>query len=75
MPSFVLAIDQGTTSTRCMVFDRAGRVVARAQQEHAQIFPQPGWVEHDAQAIWQSTLTVVANALQQGGLAAHWPLR
>jgi len=47
MPSYIAAIDQGTTSTRFMVFDRAGRIVAVAQKEHQQIYPQPGWVEHD----------------------------
>jgi glycerol kinase len=69
MNSYVAAIDQGTTSTRCMVFDRGGRVVALAQQEHAQIYPQPGRVEHDALEIWSNTRAVVAQALAQGGLA------
>jgi len=45
---YIAAIDQGTTSSRCMIFDAAGAVVARAQTEHRQIFPRPGWVEHDA---------------------------
>ena len=48
MSDYVAAIDQGTTSTRCMVFDRSGSVVSLAQREHDQIFPAPGWVEHDA---------------------------
>ncbi|MGH6955970.1 MAG: FGGY family carbohydrate kinase, partial [Caulobacteraceae bacterium] len=48
---FVAAIDQGTTSSRCMVFDVGGSVVASAQREHRQIFPRPGWVEHDAEEI------------------------
>jgi glycerol kinase len=68
MPAYLAAIDQGTTSTRCMVFDQAGRVVARAQQEHAQLFPQPGWVEHDPLEIWRNTQAVVTGALEQGGL-------
>ena len=50
--SFVAAIDQGTTSSRCIVFYAAGRIVASDQKEHRQIFPRPGWVEHDAAEIW-----------------------
>ena len=46
MPKYVAAIDQGTTSTRCMIFDHAGKIVAVDQREHKQIYPQPGWVEH-----------------------------
>jgi glycerol kinase len=65
---YVAAIDQGTTSTRCIVFDRSGSPVAVAQQEHAQLFPQPGWVEHDAAEIWMRTQQVVAQALDLGGL-------
>ena len=49
MPDYIGAIDQGTTSTRFIVFDRAGRIVATAQKEHEQIYPQPGWVEHDSE--------------------------
>ena len=52
MPEYVLAIDQGTTSSRAMVFDRSARVVASGQLEHDQIFPRAGWVEHDPQQIW-----------------------
>ncbi len=55
MPSYIGAIDQGTTSTRFIVFDRAGRIVASAQKEHEQIYPQPGWVEHDPDEIWFRT--------------------
>ena len=51
---YILALDQGTTSSRAIVFDRAGRVKAVAQKEFPQIFPKPGWVEHDAGAIWKS---------------------
>ncbi|RAY14025.1 glycerol kinase [Actinomadura craniellae] len=65
---FVAAIDQGTTSSRCMIFDRSGRPVADAQQEFGQIFPRPGWVEHDALEIWRSVQAVVARALESGGL-------
>ena len=60
MPSYVAAIDQGTTSTRCIVFDRQGQIVSLSQKEHKQIYPQPGWVEHDPEEIWRNTLEVVA---------------
>lgn len=66
----VAAIDQGTTSTRCIVFDHAGTPVSVAQEEHAQSFPQPGWVEHDAAEIWVRTQRVVASALDRGRLEA-----
>jgi glycerol kinase len=63
MPDYVAAIDQGTTSTRCMLFDRAGTVVSADQLEHRQILPRPGWVEHDPAEIWDNTRKVVAGAL------------
>lgn len=65
---FVAAIDQGTTSSRCMVFDHAGTVISSAQKEHRQIFPKPGWVEHDASEIWDRTTEVIQDALASGGL-------
>ena len=68
MPHYIGAIDQGTTSTRFIVFDRAGRIVACAQKEHTQFFPKPGWVEHDPEEIWQRTQQVIAEAMQQSGL-------
>jgi glycerol kinase len=68
MSRYVLAIDQGTTSTRCMIFDRSGAVVAADQREHRQIFPRPGWVEHDPEEIWQRTVEVFAAALAQSRL-------
>ena len=58
-PQYVAAIDQGTTSSRCIVFDRPGTIVAVAQREHRQIFPRPGWVEHDAEEIWDNVEQVV----------------
>lgn len=70
MSSLVGAIDQGTTSTRCIIFDQAGNIVASAQQEHPQIFPQPGWVEHDPLDIARNTDAVIAQALQSGGLTS-----
>jgi len=66
--NYIGAIDQGTTSTRFMVFDKEARVVARAQKEHRQIYPRPGWVEHDADEILRRTHEVIAEVLQQGGL-------
>ena len=66
----VLALDQGTTSSRAIVFDRSGSIMAMARQEFRQVFPQPGWVEHDARAIWSSQREVAAQAIAQGGLAA-----
>ncbi len=70
MPQYVAAIDQGTTSTRCILFDHAGRVVALAQEEHRQIYPQPGWVEHDALEIWERTQQVIRGALANAGAEA-----
>jgi glycerol kinase len=69
MTKYVAAIDQGTTSTRCMIFDHGGRVIASAQREHEQIFPKPGWVEHNPEEIWQRTQGVVLGALQKADLA------
>jgi len=68
MPNYIGAIDQGTTSSRFIVFDEGGRIVSVAQKEHEQIYPQPGWVEHDANEIWRRTQEVIADALEQRGL-------
>ena len=70
MSNYIGAIDQGTTSTRFIVFDRSGRIVSVAQKEHEQIFPQPGWVEHDAAEIWRRTQEVIGEAMQRQGLKA-----
>jgi glycerol kinase len=70
MSNYIGAIDQGTTSTRFIVFDRSGRIVSVAQKEHEQIFPQPGWVEHDASEIWRRTEEVIVEALKHRGLRA-----
>mgnify|MGYP002622086397 CR=1 FL=1 len=67
MSGFILAIDQGTTSTRAIVFNRAFQPVASAQTELTQHFPKPGWVEHDAEEIWSATLQVCANAAKDAG--------
>jgi glycerol kinase len=69
MTKFVAAIDQGTTSTRCIVFDVSGNIVAVDQKEHRQIYPQPGWVEHDPLEIWERTLDVIQNALRKSAIS------
>jgi glycerol kinase len=68
--NYVGAIDQGTTSTRFIVFDRSGHVAAVAQKEHEQIYPQPGWVEHNPEEIWQHTREVIWEAMDRGRLQA-----
>jgi glycerol kinase len=70
MSKYVLALDQGTTSSRAIVFDRRGALIATAQKEFQQIFPQPGWVEHDAGEIWSTQLECAQSALRQAGAAA-----
>ncbi len=70
MTKYVGALDQGTTSTRFIIFDRGGTVIASAQREHRQIYPQPGWVEHDAVEIWTHTQAVMLAAARNAGLAA-----
>ena len=67
---YVVAIDQGTTSTRAMVFDRSGSVIASDQREHRQIFPRAGWVEHDPMEIWENARAVVGGALGKANLSA-----
>jgi len=67
MTAYLGAIDQGTTSTRFIVFDRAGRIVSAAQKEHEQIYPKPGWVEHDPEEIWRRTQDVICEAMKQKG--------
>src|SRR6266478_3077120 len=64
---YLLALDQGTTSSRALVVDHDGKVVAVAQKEFTQIFPQPGWVEHDPKEIWASQIGVAADALSRAG--------
>ena len=75
MAKYVAAIDQGTTSTRCMIFDHSGQIISSAQQEHEQIYPQPGWVEHHPLEIWERTQDVIREAVakakaQPGDVAA-----
>ena len=66
MEQFILAFDQGTTSSRAIVFDKKGSIISVAQKEFTQIFPKPGWVEHDANEIWSTQLGVAAEAIITG---------
>src|SRR5277367_5971082 len=68
MASYIGAIDQGTTSSRFIVFDRSGRIVSTAQKKHKQIYPKPGWVEHDPEEIWRRTRDVIREAMEARGL-------
>lgn len=70
MSKYIAAIDQGTTSTRCIIFDRQGNIISVGQKEHQQIYPQPGWVEHNPEEIWKNTLEVIAGARINGSIAA-----
>lgn len=71
MPKYVAAIDQGTTSTRCILFDHAGNIAAAEQKEHEQLYPKPGWVEHDALEIWERTQRVVRGAFDKSGASVN----
>lgn len=62
---YIMSLDQGTTSSRCIIFNRAGNIVSSAQKEFEQIFPFPGWVEHDANAIWKTQITVIKEAVEK----------
>jgi glycerol kinase len=68
--SFILSLDQGTTSSRAIIFDKAGSIIAVAQREFEQIFPKPGWVEHNANEIWESQLAVALEAIEKAGATA-----
>jgi glycerol kinase len=71
MTKYILALDQGTSSSRSIVFDGSGRIVAMAQREFRQIYPQPGWVEHDPEEIWASQLATAREAISKAGLTAQ----
>jgi len=71
MAGYVGALDQGTTSTRFIIFDYAGSIKSVAQKEHEQIFPRPGWVEHDPMEIWQNTQAVIQASLEKAGITGH----
>jgi glycerol kinase len=68
---YILAIDQGTTSSRAIIFDKSGSIIASGQREHSQIFPQAGWVEHDPKEIWDNTREVIGQALSKASLTRH----
>ena len=68
---YILAIDQGTTSSRAIIFDHAGQIVSVGQKEHEQIFPKAGWVEHDPMEVWGNVREVVAQALSKVSLNRH----
>lgn len=70
MQQYILALDQGTTSSRAIIFDHAGNIIATGQQEFTQYYPKPGWVEHDAEEIWRTQLAVARQALAVGGITA-----
>ena len=71
MKNYILALDQGTTSSRAIVFDKTGKIVAKAQRDFMQIYPKPGWVEHDPLEIWGTQRMVASQALRESGLAAE----
>src|SRR5680860_1320437 len=71
MAKYILAIDQGTTSTRTIIFDKSGSIVSSGQKEHEQILPQAGWVEHDAKEIWDNTREVIGQALSKANITRH----
>ncbi len=68
--SYIMALDQGTTSSRCIIFDRSGRICSMAQKEFRQYYPKPGWVEHDPKEIWSSQISVAKEALEASGISA-----
>ena len=68
MPEYIAALDQGTTSTRCIIFNNNGTLITSSQKEHQQIYPKPGWVEHDPAEIWLNSLEVIQIALQDAGI-------
>lgn len=68
LPNYILALDQGTTSSRAIIFDHQGKMIALAQKEFTQIYPQPGWVEHDATEIWSTQVGVLAEAIFKAGI-------
>src|SRR5436305_732196 len=70
-PTHLLALDQGTSSSRSIVFDAHGRICAMAQREFRQIYPRPGWVEHDAREIWSTQHATATDALAKAGLTAR----
>ena len=71
MAKYVMALDAGTTSNRCILFNKKGEIISSAQKEFTQYFPKPGWVEHDANEIWSNQLGVAVEAMQKAGAEAE----
>ena len=71
METFILALDQGTTSSRAIIFNKAGKVISIAQKEFTQYFPKSGWVEHDPNEIWSTQMGVAAEAITKAGLSVQ----
>lgn len=71
MKQYIMALDQGTTSSRCILFDKAGNICSKSQKEFTQIYPKPGWVEHHPMEIWSSQLSVATEAMALIGAAAE----
>ena len=71
MTQYILSLDQGTTSSRAIIFDKLGNIVSIAQKEFTQYFPQPGWVEHDPNEIWSTQLGVATEAILKAGITIH----
>ena len=67
MQKYILALDQGTTSSRCILFDKAGTICSMSQKEFTQIYPKPGWVEHNPKEIWSSQLSVATECMAMAG--------
>lgn len=70
MAKYIMALDQGTTSSRCILFDKAGNICSMAQKEFEQIYPRPGWVEHNPMEIWSSQYAVISEAMALLGAKA-----
>ena len=70
MKEYIMALDQGTTSSRCILFDHAGKIVTMAQKEFTQIYPQPGWVEQNPREIWSSQMSVAIEAMANIGASS-----
>ena len=71
MAKYIMALDAGTTSNRAILFDHNGKIVSVAQREFTQIYPQPGWVEHDANEIWSTMLGVAVETMAKAGVSAE----
>ena len=71
MRKYIMALDQGTTSSRCIIFDKQGNICSMAQREFTQIYPKPGWVEHNPKEIWSSQLAVAAESMALLGIDAE----